>query len=335
MVVPFKLLMFSYENTSLLAWKFSGRIYPHLISLLMNDGASCPSKSVALVKWMSTCCISIMFIRTNINTLGEIWPKVLQTIRFLTFNSPWKSDPWLHPGWKVSLKISWLQGEMTMHLTFVFQHCLRSYMSPKSSSPSTVSLLRCIWCLDSSDLFCLFSRWSCIYLWLLHWKDVRKQSALTTCRFLVHLHLFLFFPFCWSCKISWLIYCLIIQPLTCHSSLAMLAIGSLLTSHVCLLLPWVRCVLFSRYILCSGSCRIPPPITFGGLISVGLSSWFLRCISPCINLLGLKFIYTPSLSRSVQLFLFLVLLWPFSLVSSQTVGSASSLAFNVLYWLKL
>ena len=85
---------------------------------------------------------------------------------------------------------------------FVFQHRLSNYMSPKSSSPSTVLLLRCIWCLDSSDLFHLFGGWSHIYLWLSHQKDVREQSALTTCRFLMHLHLFPFFPFCWSCKIS-------------------------------------------------------------------------------------------------------------------------------------
>ena len=151
---------------------------------------------------MSACCISIMFIGTNINTLGEISLKFLQTIRSLTFNSPWKSDPWLHPGWNVSLKISQLQGKMTMHLMFVFQHPFRNYISPKSSSPSTVSLPRCIWCLDSSNLFCIFGRQSHIYLWLLHQIDVRKQSALTTCRFLVHLHLFPFFPFGWSCKIS-------------------------------------------------------------------------------------------------------------------------------------
>ena len=169
-------------------------------------------------------------------------------------NSPWKSDPWVYPGWNVSLKISQLQGEITMHLMFVFQHPFRNYMSPKSSSPSTVLPPRCIWCFNSSNLFCLFGGQSPIYLWLLHQKDVGKQSALTTCRFLMHLHLFPFFPFCWSCKISWLIYCLIIQPLTCHSSLAMLAIGSLLTSHVCLLSPRARCVLFGRYILCSGSC---------------------------------------------------------------------------------
>ena len=48
-------------------------------------------------------------------------------------------------------------------LIFVFQHRLRNYMSPKSSSPSTVSPPRCIWCLDSSHLFHLFGGRSRIY----------------------------------------------------------------------------------------------------------------------------------------------------------------------------
>ena len=78
------------ENTSLLAWKFCGRIYPCSILLLMSDGASCPSESFALAKWMSACYISIMFVGTNTNTLGEIWPKFLQTISFLmNVWSPW------------------------------------------------------------------------------------------------------------------------------------------------------------------------------------------------------------------------------------------------------
>ena len=68
-----------------------------------------------------------------------------------------------------------------------------------------------------------------------------------------------------------------------------------------------------------------------------LSSWFLRCISACKSSLGLKFnfIYAPSPSWSIWSFLFSVLLWPFCLVSSQTVSSVSSLAFNVLYWHEL
>ena len=114
----------------------------------------------------------------------------------------------------------------------------------------------------------------------------------------------------------------------------MLAFDSLLAHHVHLLLPRPRSFLFGRYVLCSGSCQITLVITFH-LISFWLGIWFLRCISPCVTLLGLKFIYTPSLSQSVWLFLFMVLLWPFSLVSSWTISSVSSLAFNVLYWLKL
>ena len=114
----------------------------------------------------------------------------------------------------------------------------------------------------------------------------------------------------------------------------MLAFDSLLAPYVHLLSPQLRSFLFNRYVLCSGSCQIALVTTFH-LISIGLGSWFLRCISPCKNSLVLKFIYTPSLSQSVQLFLFLVLLQPFSLVYSWTIGSVSSLAFNVLYWLKL
>ena len=34
------------------------------------------------------------------------------------FNSPWKSDHWLHPDWNVSLWISWLQGK------WLFIQCL-------------------------------------------------------------------------------------------------------------------------------------------------------------------------------------------------------------------
>ena len=118
------------------------------------------------------------------------------------FNPPWKFDPWLHLDWNVSLLISWLQGKMTIYSMFVFQHCFRNYMLLKSS-PSTVLPLGCLWCLGSSgDLFCPFSRWSCIYLWLSHRKDVGKHSALTACWFLVCLHWFSFFPFCWSCKID-------------------------------------------------------------------------------------------------------------------------------------
>ena len=49
-LVPFNLLMFSYENTSLLAWKFIRRIYPHLILLPINGGSSCSSKSFVFIR---------------------------------------------------------------------------------------------------------------------------------------------------------------------------------------------------------------------------------------------------------------------------------------------
>ena len=92
------------------------------------------------------------------------------------FISPLNSDPWLHPDWNVSLQISWLQGKLTIYSMFVFQHRFRNYMLLKSFSPSTVSPLGCLWCLSSSsDLFCPFGRWSHIYLWLSHRKDVVHQ----------------------------------------------------------------------------------------------------------------------------------------------------------------
>ena len=119
---------------------------------------------------MSTCYISIMFVGTNVNTLGEIWLKFLQTILFLM--SVW--SPWVYlseqfPSVIWSLAESELECfiviwvKMTLHLVFVLQHHFRNYISPKSSSPSTISL-RCLWCLSSSDLFCPFGGQGCIYL---------------------------------------------------------------------------------------------------------------------------------------------------------------------------
>ena len=198
-------LMFSYENTSLLPLKHFRRIYSCPISLLIN-GASGPSESFALVKWMSPCFISIMFVRTNINTSGEIWPGEIlpmfsQKIWF-----------WMHLIPLGNLILGCTQIEM-FHCRslgyrekWLFIQCLSFNIALGTTclqSPPPL-VLYCCWGVAgvSAVVVICFGRWSHIYLWLSYRKDVGKHSALTACRFLVCLHWFSFFPFCWSCKIS-------------------------------------------------------------------------------------------------------------------------------------